>query len=64
MLLVIALVVVVALTYEVVVLATTRTTPVLHKPTRAVEYFDLNRSFAEAAAAAEPGARLDHPGRR
>jgi hypothetical protein len=63
-LLVIALVVVVALTYEVVVLATAKTTPVLHKPTRAVDSFDLGRNFAEAAAAADPGARLDHPGRR
>jgi hypothetical protein len=63
-LLVIALVVVVALTYEVAVLATTKTASVLHKPTRAVDYFDLNLNFAEAAAADEPGARLDHPGRR
>jgi hypothetical protein len=63
-LLVIALVVIVGLTYEVVVLATTKTTAVLQKPTRAVDYFDLNRNFAEAAATVEPGARLDHAGRR
>lgn len=62
MLLVIALVVAVGLTYAVVVLATTRTTMVLRRPTRAPDYFDLSRRFANAVAAAEPGARLDHRG--
>jgi hypothetical protein len=61
-LLVIALVVAVGLTYAVVVLATTRTTTVLQRPTRPLDYFDLNRRLADAAAAAEPGARLDHRG--
>lgn len=62
-LLAIALVVIVGLTYEVLVLATT-TTAVVQTPSRAVDYFDLSRNFAAAAAAADPGARLDHAGRR
>ena len=61
-LLVIALVIIVGLTYAVVALATTKTTTVLQRPTRAVQYFDLSRSFADCIAAAEPGARLDHRG--
>jgi hypothetical protein len=61
-LLVIALVAAVGLTYAVVVLATTRKTTLLQRHTRPLGYFDLNRRFADAAAAAELGARLDHQG--
>jgi hypothetical protein len=61
-LLVIAIVVVVSLTYAVVELASTNTTTVVHRSTLAVHYFDLSRRFADAVALAEPGARLDHRG--
>ena len=63
-LLVIALVVAVGLTYAVVALATTRTTTALQPPTRRLDYFDLNRWFADAVAVAELGARLDHRGEK
>jgi HAMP domain-containing protein len=62
-LLVIALVIIVGLTYAVVALATTKNTTVLQRPTRAVHYFDLSRRFADCIATAEPGERLDHRGR-
>jgi hypothetical protein len=61
-LLVVALVVISGLTYKVVVLGTTTTTSGLQRASRTVDYFDLSRRFAEEAAAAEPGARLDHRG--
>ena len=63
-LLVIALVIIVGLTYAVFALATTKTTTVLQRPTRAVHYFDLSRRLADCIATAEPGARLDHRGEK
>ncbi len=61
-LLLIATVVIVGLALAVVLLATAKTTTVLPQPSLAVGHFDLNQRFAEAAASAEPGARLDHRG--
>ena len=60
----IATVVIVGLTSAVILLATTKTTTVAPRPSLAVGHFDLNQRLADAAASAEPGARLNHRGRK
>src|SRR5262249_5183175 len=63
-LLAIAITAAVVLAYAVGVLATAKRTTVAERSVRPAAQFDLSRSLAAAAAAAEPGARLDHAGRK